>query len=198
MPQEMGGGKYQEEKGTYVTPSKSIRCVDAQLVKRLYPDKQEVQHQDDFWRQEKWQRQEVNQSHRTPTSPRRIMDPMGQDRSKHLNNFFTMADAKKQWNKENDKACIICEGKHFTFKCPLEGVTGKIARERIMRAGACMNCFRTDHLANKCTYKGCRIQGCGRRHNWRLHDPVLHGPFFGGPRRKLQKVSIQDLTEGPT
>ena len=69
---------------------------------------------------------------------------------KTLNNFFTMADAKKQWNKENDTLCIICEGKHFPFKCPMEGVTGKIARDRVMKAGACINCFRKDHFANKC------------------------------------------------
>ena len=77
----------------------------------------------------------------------------GAGQTKTLNNFFTMADAKKQWNQENDTLCIICEGKHFTFKCPMKGVTGKVARDRVMKAGASINCFRKDHYANKCSTK---------------------------------------------
>ena len=107
----------------------------------------------------------------------------GAGQMKTLNNLFTMADAKKQWNKENDRVCIICEGNHFTFKCPNEGVTNKIALERVKRAGVCMNCFRKDHITKQCKYKGCRIKGCGKKHNWRLHDPVLHGPFSGGKKK---------------
>ena len=122
-------------------------------------------------------------------------DSNGLGKIRTLNNFFTLADAKKEWNKENDRLCIICEGKHFTFKCPMEGVTGKMAYDRVIKAGACINCFRTDHFANQCKYKGCRIKGCGRRHNWRIHDPVLHGPAFG--MKRDQKFKTKESSKFP-
>ena len=95
---------------------------------------------------------------------------------KTLNNFFTMADAETQQNKDKEVSCIICEGKHHVFKCKMEGVTPKIARERVMKAGACINCLDTDHYILKCKAGGCRIGGCGKLQNTRLHDPEIHGP----------------------
>ena len=130
-------------------------------------------------------------SYATVTKKNHSSNGLGQ--MKTLNNFFTMADAKKQWSKTNDDNCVICEGRHFTFKCPMEGITGKIARERVMKAGVCLNCFRSDHYAKQCKYKGCHIKGCGKKHNWRLHDPVLHGPRFG-IKKNPQKTQSKNNT----
>ena len=88
-----------------------------------------------------------------------------------LNNFYTMADQKKQQTKNKEVSCIICEGKHHVFKCKMEGVSPKVARDRVMKAGACLNCLSTDHYIAKCKAGGCKVKDCGRRHNTRLHDP---------------------------
>ena len=146
-----------------------------------------------FGNKENGEKKSTNPSYASMTKKNHGSNGAGQ--VKTLNNFFTMADAKKQWNKEKDPLCLICEGKHHTFKCPLEGITDKIARERVMKAGACMNCFRTDHYANQCKFKGCRIKGCGKKHNWRLHDPLLHGPFFG---KKKTQPKTQPKTQQKT
>ena len=91
-----------------------------------------------------------------------------------LNNFYTMADQKNQQTKEKGDICFLCEGKHHVFKCKMEGVSPKVARDRAMKAGACLNCLSTDHYMSKCKAGGCKVKGCGRRHNTRLHDPDLH------------------------
>ena len=91
-----------------------------------------------------------------------------------LDNFYTMADQKKEKLKEKETSCMICEGKHHVFKCKAEGISPKVARDRVMKAGACLNCLSTDHYLSKCKAGGCRVKGCGRRHNTRLHDPALH------------------------
>ena len=91
-----------------------------------------------------------------------------------LNNFYTMADQKKQQTKEKGDICFLCEGKHHVFKCKMEGVSPKVARDRAMKVGACLNCLSTDHYMSKCKAGGCKVKGCGRRHNTRLHDPELH------------------------
>ena len=116
----------------------------------------------------------------------------GSGQVKTLNNFFTLADAKKQWNKDKDPVCIICEGKHHVFKCKMEGVTTKVARDRVMKAGACINCLKTDHYVNKCKAGGCRVKGCGKRHNTRLHDPEAHGPFKKSKTQQAQKTQSKE------
>ena len=40
--------------------------------------------------------------------------------------------------------------------------TTRVARDRVMKAGACINCLKTDHYVNKCKAGGCRIKGCGK------------------------------------
>ena len=142
------------------------------------------------------------------TVTKRDQPSNGASKVKTLNNFFTMADAKKLWNKETDPLCMICEGKHHVFKCPMEGVTVKIARERVLNAGACMNCLKSGHYANKCQVKGCRIKGCGKKHNTKLHDPELRGPFFGNKAKvagkkkasikKPSKPSTKKTTQNPS
>ena len=91
-----------------------------------------------------------------------------------LNNFYTLADQKSDKNKEKEVSCIICEGKHHVCKCKLEGVSPKVARDRVMKARACINCLSSDHYVAKCKAGGCRVKGCGKKHNTRLHDPEIN------------------------
>ena len=91
-----------------------------------------------------------------------------------LNNFYMMADQKNQQTKDKEVSCLICEGKHHVYKCKMEVLTPKVARGRVMKAGACINCLSTDHYIAKCKAGGCRVKGCGRKHNTRLHDPDLN------------------------
>ena len=91
-----------------------------------------------------------------------------------LNNFYTMADQKTQQSKEKEVSCIICECKHHVYKPKMEGISPKVARDRVMKAGACLNCLSTDHYIMKCKAGGRRVKGCGRKHNTRLHDPDIN------------------------
>ena len=75
---------------------------------------------------------------------------------RRLNNFYTMADQKRQQTKDKEISCIICEGKHHVYKCKMEGVTPKVARDRVMKAGACLNGLSTDHYIAKCKAGGCK------------------------------------------
>ena len=119
-----------------------------------------------------------------PMSPSSSTAKKTNGQIKTLNNFYTMADAKKQQNKDKETTFIICKGKHHVFQCKMEGVTMKVARDRVMKAGGCINCIKTDHYICKRIAGGCRIKGCGKRHNMRLHDPEVHGPF---KKSKLQQ-----------
>ena len=78
-----------------------------------------------------------------------------------LNKFYTMADQKNQQSKDKEVSCIICEGKHHVYKCKMEGITPKVTRDRVMKAGACINCLSTDHYISNCKAGGCGVKGCG-------------------------------------
>lgn len=79
------------------------------------------------------------------------------------------ANAATSESPRSPPSCYACSEKHYLFQCPtFATMPVPQRRELVTKRRLCWNCFRTEHVARKCTSKF-SCQTCRERHHTLLH-----------------------------
>ncbi|XP_029053971.2 uncharacterized protein LOC123988478 [Osmia bicornis bicornis] len=82
-------------------------------------------------------------------------------------NVESASSRTKRFVAEND--CKICFGQHAAYRCPKFIEMEVVQRiEAAKKARLCMNCLRSDHPTENCSFGNCRV--CNQAHNTKLHQ----------------------------
>ena len=107
------------------------------------------------------------------TFPARDIDPSHNKSHKqiHATNIEPIDQMSNSPSQRNSYSCRMCKDSHYLNQCSIfRGLSVAERTDFVKCQDLCMNCFRSGHQAETCTYSWvCNIEGCGAKHNRWLH-----------------------------